>query len=73
MKWMSIALAFVATGSLACPAGDAKDARAMPDKAAVEAKAPAATTPTKPVASKKAQATKVVDKSATALPAKSSL
>jgi hypothetical protein len=72
MKLLSIALAFVGAGALACPADDVKDAQAdMKDKAAVEAKAPVrATTPAnKAVASKKTQATKVADKSA----AKSSL
>lgn len=77
MKWMPIALLFVGTGALACPAGDAKDTQAyQPGSPAVEARAPAnatPATPVKPVAAKKAQATKVVDKAAPALPRKSAL
>jgi hypothetical protein len=75
MKLIWTALAFVSVGALACPADDVKDAQASPqDKAAVEAKAPVrATTPTKPVASKKVQSTKVADKSATESAAKSPL
>ena len=64
MKLLFTALAFVSAGALACPADDAKDMQAaVPDKAAV-AKAPQrSTAPAKPVASKKAQTTKVADKS----------
>jgi hypothetical protein len=61
MKLLWTALAIIPAGALACPADDGvKDAQAPQDKAAVEAKAPVrATTPTKPVASKKTQTTKV--------------
>jgi hypothetical protein len=64
MKLLFAALAFVSAGALACPADDAvKDAQAAPDKAAV-AKAPErSTAPAKSVAQKKAQTTKVADKS----------
>jgi len=74
MKWLlSMALALLGAGALACPADDAKDAQAdVPTKPAVQAKAPA---PAKAVASttstKKAQATKVADKPATVAAAKS--
>ena len=64
MKLLWTAFAFVSAGALACPADDVKDAQALPHKAAVEAKAPVKATPTKTVASKKAQTTKVADKSA---------
>jgi hypothetical protein len=64
MKLLFTALAFVSAGALACPADDVKDAQAMPDKAAAEAKAPVRATPSKTLASKKAQTTKVADKSA---------
>jgi hypothetical protein len=66
MKLLWTALAFVPGAVLACPADDAKDAQApVQDKSVVEAKAPVrAATPTKPVASKKLQTTKVADKSA---------
>lgn len=60
MKLLFTALAFAGAGALACPADDVKDAQAAPDKTAVEAKAPVrAATPSKQVASKKAQSTKV--------------
>jgi len=73
MKWLSIALAFVGAGALACPADDVKDAQAMPQsKPMAEAKAPMPTA-TKPVASKKAQTTKVADKAAVETARKSSL
>jgi hypothetical protein len=66
MKLLWTALAFAPGVALACPADDAKDAQApAQDKSVVEAKAPVrATTPTKPLASKKVQTTKVADKSA---------
>jgi hypothetical protein len=70
MKLLSIVLAFVGAGALACPADDAMEAQApAQDKAVVEAKAQpraAATPAAKPAAStKKAQqTTKVADKSA---------
>ena len=66
MKLLWTAFAFVSAGALACPADDVKDAQSnTQDKAVVEAKAPVrATTPTKTVASKKVQTTKVADKSA---------
>lgn len=76
MKLLSIALAFVGAGALACPADDVKDAQAdAQGKAALNAKAPVrATTPTtKAVASKKAQTTSVADKSAAESARKSSL
>ena len=76
MKLLSIALAFVGAGALACPADDVKEVQAdTQGKAALEAKAPVrATTPTtKAVASKKTQTTKVADKSAAELARKSSL
>jgi hypothetical protein len=66
MKLLWTALVFVPGVALACPADEPKDAQApAQDKAVVEAKAPVrATTPTKPVASKRAQTTKVADKAA---------
>jgi len=73
MKLLWTALAFVSAGALACPADDAKDAQAPQDKAAVEAKAPVRAAPSKTVASKKAQVTKVADKSATDTARKPSL
>ena len=76
MRLLSIALAFVGAGALACPADDVKDAQAdMKDKAAAEAKAPvrATTSANKAVASKKTQATKVADKSDAESARKSSL
>jgi hypothetical protein len=74
MKWLlSMALAFVSAGALACPADDVKDAQAnVQEKPLAQAKA----TPAKAVASstKKAQPTKVVDKQpATVATAKPSL
>jgi hypothetical protein len=63
MKLLFTALAFVSAGALACPADDVKDAQVAPDKAAAEAKAPVRATPAKTLASKKAQTTKVADKS----------
>ncbi len=68
MKWLSIALAFVGAGALACPADDVKDAQAdVPAKPVAQAKAPvkAEVTPAKAVAAKKALPTKVVGKAAT--------
>ena len=75
MKLLWTAFAFVSAGALACPADDVKDAQASTqDKAVAEAKAPVrATTPAKPVVSKKAQTTKVADKAATDTARKSSL
>jgi hypothetical protein len=65
MKLLWTALAFIPGAALACPADDAKEAQAPMQDKQVEAKAPVrATTPTKPVASKKVQTTKVADKSA---------
>jgi hypothetical protein len=66
MKLLWTALAFIPGAALACPADDAKEAQApMQGKSVVEAKAPVrAATPTKPVASKQVQTTKVADKSA---------
>ncbi|HSB25600.1 MAG TPA: hypothetical protein VLE94_21065 [Burkholderiaceae bacterium] len=74
MKWLlSMALAFVSAGALACPADDVKDAQAnVPDKPLAQAKA----APAKAVASstKKAQPAKAVDKQpATVATAKPSL
>ncbi|MBE7420780.1 MAG: hypothetical protein HS106_01295 [Ideonella sp.] len=63
MKWLSIALAFVGAGALACPADDVKDAQAEAQAQPVaQAKAPvqSSTTAAKTVASKKAPATKEV-------------
>jgi hypothetical protein len=75
MKLLSIALVFVGTGALACPADDVKDAQAdMKDKPAAEAKAPVRAPATKAVASRKTQqSTKVADKAATEAARKSSL
>jgi len=75
MKLLPIAFAFLGVGALACPADDVKDAQAPQDKAVVEAKAPArtSTTAARPVASKKAPATKVADKVAAEAARKSSL
>jgi hypothetical protein len=73
MKLLSIALAFVGAGALACPADDVKDAQAnVQSKPVAEAKAPVPT-PAKPVASKKTQTTKVADKAAAETARKSSL
>jgi len=69
MKSLCIALAFVGTAALACPADDPKDAQAPVQDKAAQAKAPVrAATPTKAVASKKAQSTKVADKAAAEAP-----
>ena len=76
MKLLSIALAFVGAGALACPADDPKEVQApVQDKPAAQAQAPVrAATPTKAIASKKAQAaTKVADKAAAETVRKSSL
>jgi hypothetical protein len=73
MKLLSIALAFVGAGALACPADDVKDVQAnVQSKPVAEAKAPAPTA-AKPVASKKTPSTKVVDKAAAETTRKSSL
>ena len=73
MKLLSIALAFLGAGALACPADDPKDAQApVQDKPAAEAKAPVRA-PAKTVVAKKASATKVADKSAAEAARKSSL
>ena len=73
MKLLSIALAFVGAGALACPADDVKDAQAStPSKPVVEAKAPVPTA-AKPVVSKKTPTTQVVDKAAAETARKSSL
>jgi hypothetical protein len=75
MKLLSIALAFVGVGALACPADDSKEAQAaVPDKPAAQAKAPVrATTPVKALAAKKVQSTKVADKAAAETAQKPSL
>lgn len=73
MKLLSIALAFIGAGALACPADDVKDAQAnVQSKPVAEAKAPLPTA-TKTVVSKKAQTTKVADKVAAETARKSSL
>jgi hypothetical protein len=73
MKLLSIALAFVGAGALACPADDVKDDQAsVQSKPVAVAKAPVSTA-AKPVASKKTQATKVADKAAAETARKSSL
>ncbi|HEY6512854.1 MAG TPA: hypothetical protein VI032_12790 [Burkholderiaceae bacterium] len=73
MKWLSIVLAFVGAGALACPADDVKDAQAnVPSKPMAAAKA-APPTAAKPVASKKTQSTKVADKATAETAPKSSL
>ena len=73
MKLLSIALAFVGAGALACPADDVKEVQAnVQSKPVAEAKAPVPTA-AKPVASKKTQTTKVVDKAAAETARKSSL
>lgn len=73
MKLLSIALAFVGAGALACPADDVKEVQAgVQSKPVAEAKAPVPTA-AKPVASKKTPSTKVVDKAAAETTRKSSL
>ena len=72
MKLLSIALAFLGAGALACPADDPKDAQAPVQDKPAEAKAPVRA-PAKTVAAKKAPATKVADKSAAEAARKSSL
>jgi len=74
MKLLSIALAFVGAGALACPADDVTDTQAnvQSKKPVAEAKAPVPAA-AKPVASKKTQTTKVADKAAAETARKSSL
>jgi hypothetical protein len=75
MKLLFVALAFIGAGALACPADDPKDAQApVLDKPAAVATAPVrSAAPSKAVAARKSQATKVADKSAAETARKSSL